>query len=125
VIEFLIKLGAPPVLILVSKLLDIFFLPTPGTWLPGLGEGLRYTAALAGTAIAHKTLGPKISTILGPALVMIASAFGYQYLVQNPPSVQGLIWRTILMPVAFIFVYFFMGFLVSEIVAAVWPREKH
>jgi hypothetical protein len=124
VAEFLIKLGAPAVLILLSKFIDIFFLPAPGTWEPGLGEGVRYAAALAGATVAHRIADSKAIAILAPLVSMVCCAFGYQYLIQHPPTAAGIVWRTILMPVTFLLTYFLLGFLVSVAVATIWPHRK-
>lgn len=124
--EFLVKLGAPAVLIFLTKLLDIFFLPAPGTWLPGVGDGFRYFAALAGAAVAHRTTGPKAkaATILGPIVLVIGFGLGYQYLIQHPPTVAEQTLWAILMAITFVLAYFFVGFLVSAVLAAIWPKPK-
>jgi hypothetical protein len=124
--ELLVKLGAPVVLILLTELLDIFFLPAPGTWLPGVGDGFRYFAALAGAAVAHRTTDPKAkaAAILRPIVLVICSGFGYQYLIQHPPTeAEQTLWA-ILMAITFVLAYFFVGFLVSAVVAAIWPNPK-
>lgn len=57
-------------------------------------------------------------------LVKVSDTFGYQYLIQHPPTMaQATLW-SVLMAVTFILAYFSAGFLVSGIVAAVWPKPE-
>jgi len=124
--EFLIKLGAPAALILLSQLLGIFVLPHPGSWLPAIGNVLRYVSALAGAGTAHGAGGPKskLFAILVPFVGVIAFSFAYQYLIQHPPTLAEADMWGLGMAVTFIFAYFATGFLVSGVVAAIWPVAK-